>query len=164
MLLVAGAVLASAAPAITHADACMAARVDVADWPIVRSPRVPGFTLRLPRAYVRTPDATSTASAAATWTIDGQRARVTLVHASRSAPPPSDPLATNTGTRCDERIGSATATIVTYSSAATTTTYVVHARIRWPDGEEIVVHAESTDRPRVDELIAAVRSVRRAGA
>jgi hypothetical protein len=45
-----------------------------------------------------------------------------------------------------------------------TNTFVVHARIRWPDGETLDVQADATDRSRLEQLLAAVRTIRRTGA
>jgi hypothetical protein len=160
--LCAGLALAAASPSVARADGCTPARVDVADWPIVRSARVPGFTLRLPRSYVRSTDTTSAPGATATW-ADGARARFTLVHRATAATvPPAD--AAGGATRCDERIGSATATIVSSAAGASAAAFAVHAHLRWPDGEEVDVHGIAADRSQLDQLLAAVRTVRRTGA
>jgi hypothetical protein len=65
-------------------------------------------------------------------------------------------------TTCEDRVGSATATIVAYGEG--TNAFVLHARIRWPDGEMLDVRADATDRPHLEQLLAAVRTIRRAGA
>jgi hypothetical protein len=144
-------------------DACPASTVDIADWPIVRSPRVPGFTLRLPRTFTRdSARSTSDSAPAAHWS-DAARGRLTLSHRADNdaSPIPS----ANDGAkyvRCETRVGSATATIVSYDVG--TSTYVLHAEIRWPDGEALDVHASAADRAHLAQLLAAVRTIRRAGA
>jgi hypothetical protein len=154
--------LALASPA--RADGCPASSVDVADWPIVRSARVPGFTLRLPRSFTRDSATTAVDSTPiARWT-DAARGRFTLSHHAAGATAALEHGMGERGsaTRCEVRVGSATATIVSYGEGANA--YVVHARIRWPDGEAIDVRADATDREHLDLLLAAVRTVRRAGA
>ena len=91
-------------------------------------------------------------------------------HASRCriAPPPpwAAPLPASGGrtnyTICEDRIGAATATIVAFGEG--TNAFVIHARIRWPDGESLDVRADATDRAYLEQLLAAVRTIRRAGA
>lgn len=152
--------LALASPARGHG--CPASRVDVADWPIVRSPRVPGFTLRLPRTFTRDSAATAGDSApSAAWS--DARARFTLTRQSATAATPEPGAEGRTNyVRCEDRVGSAMATIVSYAQGATA--YVVHARIRWPDGESVAVRADAADRTTLEQLLAAVRTLRRAGA
>ena len=161
--LCAGLAIAVALPIAARADGCTAARVDVADWPIVRSARVPGFTLRLPRSYVRTADTTNATGATATWS-DGGRARFTLVHLGGSASAATDAEPGHAVVRCEERIGSATAHIMSFPPVPDTTPIVVRATIRWPDGETVEIRAMSAERSDLDRLIAAVRTVRRTGA
>jgi len=55
-------------------------------------------------------------------------------------------------------------TLVDACAAAGVTTFVVHARIRWPDGEELDVRGDAPDRERLAQLLTAVRTIRRAGA
>jgi hypothetical protein len=157
--------LALAVPASSRADGCAAARVDVTAWPIVRSASLPGFTLRLPRAYVRDAAVAPKDSApSARWSV-AARARFAMSH--RAAGTAPSPLPASDGrvayTRCEERVGAATAVIVS-SGGASPSTYVVLARIRWPDGEELDVRADAADREHLDQLLAAVRTIRRAGA
>jgi len=151
-------------PAAARADACPASTVDIADWPIVRSARVPGFTLRLPRAFARdtTPIATDS-TPSARWR-DAARGRFTMSHLTSTAIPASLPASENSPTsmRCETRVGAATATIVAFGDGPST--YVVHARIRWPDGELLDVHADAADREHLEQLLAAVRTIRRTGA
>jgi hypothetical protein len=160
--LLGGIALTLALPSFAHADGCPASRVDVADWPIVRSPRVPGFTLRLPRTFTRDSAATSGDSTPrARWT--DARARLTLSRQAGAAATSVPGAEGRTGyARCEDRVGSATATIVSYGEGPDA--YVIHARICWPDGESIDVHADAADRVHLDQLLAAVRTVRRAGA
>ena len=66
--------------------------------------------------------------------------------------------------RCEARVGAATATIVSYAEGASTSAFVVDARIQWPDGEELHLRADATDREHLALLLAAVRTIRRAGA
>ena len=40
----------------------------------------------------------------------------------------------------------------------------LQARLRWPDGEEILVVGDAADRERFAELLAAVRTIRRTSA
>ncbi|HKH90665.1 MAG TPA: hypothetical protein VKA54_02615 [Gemmatimonadaceae bacterium] len=160
---IAAAALSLAALSSAGADPCVASRVDVADWPIVRSARVPGFTLRLPRSFTR--DSATTDAPTARWS-DASRARFEIAHRATEAkltPFPS-PDGRAAYARCEDRVGSATAIIISYGEGSAADTYVVHARIRWPDGEALEVHADAPDRSRLDELLAAVRTVRRAGA
>jgi len=42
--------------------------------------------------------------------------------------------------------------------------FVVRARIRWPDGEELDVRGDAPDRERLAQLLTAVRTIRRSGA
>ncbi|HEU4722978.1 MAG TPA: hypothetical protein VFS59_16575 [Gemmatimonadaceae bacterium] len=164
-LAVVACALALAVPASSRADGCTAARVDVTGWPIVRSASLPGFTLRLPRAYVRDAVGAPRDSApSARWSA-AARARFTMSHraagAGASALPASDGRVAYT--RCEERVGVATAVILS-SGGTSPGTYVVLARIRWPDGEELDVRADAADREHLDQLLAAVRTIRRAGA
>jgi hypothetical protein len=162
--LLASAVLAVASSSYARADGCPASTVDIAEWPIVRSPRVPGFTLRLPRTFTRdsAPGARDSAPSAR-WS-DAARGRLTLSHLTTSATPASFPAAdgATSPTRCETRVGAATATILAYGDGPTA--YVVHARIRWPDGEAVEVRADAANRAHLELLIAAVRTIRRAGA
>ena len=161
----AGAVLALALPASSRADDCAAPRLDVADWPLVRSASVPGFTLRLPRAFVRDTAAAPGSSALGARWSDASRANFALSH--RGAGASASPLPAAEGraayTRCEERVGSASAVIVSYDEASPNR-FVVLARIRWPDGEELDVRAAAADRDQLRQVLAAVRTIRRAGA
>ena len=161
--LLTGVVLALASSS-ARADGCPASTVDVADWAVVRSARVPGFTLRLPHSFTR--DTTASARdlpSSARWS-DAARGRFAMSHlgASATTPAPLSSVDSATSTRCDTSIGTATATIATYADGPSA--YVVHARIRWPDGEAVEVHANAASRAHVELLIAAVRTIRRAGA
>jgi len=162
--------VAQAHPAATQS--CAAARLDVADWALVRSADVPGFTLRLPRGFSR--DSTAPAGVALTtsravWWADATRGRLGLV---RSTPDSSAraELASASGRsgylRCEERVGSAVAVIVHYDVAQGNRNgpFVVRARIRWPDGEELDVRGDAPDRARLAQLLTAVRTIRRSGA
>ena len=116
----AGMLLAAAASPIAG-QSCAAARLDVADWALVRSADVPGFTLRLPRAFTR--DSTVQASALPTsrtaWWADATRGRLGLIRVAHdslraelvSAGGRSGYL------RCEEQVGSAVAVIVHYAVA-----------------------------------------------
>jgi hypothetical protein len=161
----AAAALTLAALSSAGAEPCVAPRVDVADWPIVRSSRVPGFTLRLPRSFIRE-SASDSAQRAARWS-DASRARFEIAHRTTNDAE-STPLPSADGraayARCEDRVGSATAIIISYGEGSTANAYVVHARIQWPDGEALEVRADAPDRARLDDLLAAVRTVRRAGA
>ena len=162
-LLVCGA-LALAVPSSARANECPASKVDIADWALVRSAKMPGFSLRLPRTFTRDTASTTGGSApSARWT-DPARARLTMAH--RAATAAATPLPASGGrtmyTTCEDRVGTATATIVAYAEG--TNTFVVHARIRWPDGETLDVRADATDRSRLEQLLAAVRTIRRTGA
>ena len=157
----AGLVLAAAS---ARADGCPASTVDIGNWALVRSARVPGFTFRLPRTFTRDSASQSDGSAPTAHWSDAARARFTLSHRTGSVPPA--PLPGSEGrasyTRCDDRVGTATATIVAYGDG--TDSFVVHANIRWPDGEALDVHANAADRAHLEQLLAAVRTIRRAGA
>ena len=160
---IAAAALTLAAHSSASADPCVAPRVDVADWPIMRSSRVPGFTFRLPRRFTR--DSATEGTPSARWS-DASRARFEIAH--RTGDTASTPLPSPDGraayARCEDRVGSATAIIISYGEGSAAGASVVHARIRWPDGESLEVRADAPDRARLDELLAAVRTVRRAGA
>ena len=160
---IAAAALTVVALSTASADPCVAPRVDVADWPILRSPRVPGFTLRLPRSFTR--EAGTDAAPSARWS-DATRARFEIAH--RTTDGTTTPLPSPDGrpayARCEDRVGRASAIIISYGEGTTGGAYVVRARIQWPDGEALDVHAAAPDRARLDEVLAAVRTVRRAGA
>ena len=162
--LLGGAALLLVAPSVLRAGSCAAPRVDLADWPIVRSSSMPGFSLRLPRAFTRDV-AAKDSTASARWS-DAMRGRFVMSHlgatASVSALPTADGRPTYA--RCEERVGSASAIIVSVGEGTSGTPYVVHARIRWPDGEELDVRADATDREHFEQLLAAVRTIRRVGA
>jgi len=160
---IAAAALSFAGLSTARADPCIVPRVDVADWAMVRSARVPGFTLRLPRTFTR--EAGTGDAPSARWS-DSSRARFEIAHRTSDAtltPLPS-PDGRTAYARCEDRVGSATAIIISYGDGSTASAYVVHARIQWPDGEALDVRADATDRAQLDQLIAAVRTVRRAGA
>jgi hypothetical protein len=162
--LLASAVLAVASSSYARTDGCPASTVDIADWPVVRSPRVPGFTLRLPRTFTRdSVQGTRDLAPNARWS-DAARGRFTMSHLTTSATPASFPAAdgATSPTRCETRVGAATATILAYADGPTA--YIVHAQIRWPDGEAVEVRADAANRAHLDLLIAAVRTIRRAGA
>jgi hypothetical protein len=154
-------------------QSCASPRLDVATWALVRSANVPGFTLRLPRAFAR--DSAAPVGVALTklpmaWWTDASRGRVGLMRSARDSTSGSV-LASASGRsgylRCEERVGSAVAIIVHYDTTATGSTegpFVVHARIRWPDGEELDVRGDAPDRERLAQLLTAVRTIRRAGA
>lgn len=162
LLAIAGLTLA--APPSAWADGCPPSRVDIANWAIVRSARVPGFTLRLPRSFARDSTTAAVDSAPTARWIDTARGRFAMSHRSVATPPPAlpEPAGLTSLARCEDRVGTATATIVTYGDGKSA--YVVHARIRWPDGEALDVRANAADRANLDQLVAAVRTIRRAGA
>ena len=165
-----GVLLGVVAPAV-GGQSC-AARLDVADWALVRSADVPGFTLRLPRAFTRDsaarPSATLTSSRTAWW-ADATRGRLGLIRSAHD-PAAQAELASAGGRsgylRCEERVGSAVAVIVHYDGAqgGRNGPFVVRARIRWPDGEELDIRGDAPDRERLAQLLTAVRTIRRAGA
>jgi hypothetical protein len=154
-------------------QSCAAARLDVADWALVRSANMPGFTLRLPRAFTR--DSTAAASAAlakspTAWWADATRGRLGLIHSAHDTSARVE-LASAGGRsgylRCEERVGSAVAVIVHYDAGAKGSQngpFVVRASIRWPDGEELDIRGDAPDRERLAQLLTAVRTIRRSGA
>ena len=156
--LLAGLLLALVQPSSARADGCPATVIDVADWPVVRSPRLPGFTLRLPRTFARD-------AAAAHWTA-ASRARLTIAQRAPGATAPAVAPAAGRAdyARCEARVGAATATIVSYAGDASASGFVVDARIQWPDGEELHLRGDAPDREHLALLLAAVRTIRRAGA
>jgi hypothetical protein len=161
--LIAGVGLVLASSTSVRADGCPTSTVDIADWPVVRSARVPGFTFRLPRSFTRDSAVTAREAAPSARWSDGARARFALSHPSTGAAPAQLPSAEGaTSSRCDTSVGAATATIVTYADGATA--YIVQAHIRWPDGEAVEVRADAPSRAHVELLIAALRTIRRAGA
>ena len=162
--LLVGVALALASSSSARADGCPASTVDVADWAVVRSARVPGFTLRLPRSFTRDTTASSRELQSSARWRDAARGRFAMSHlgATATTPAPLPNVDGATATRCDTSIGAATATIVSYADGPSA--YVVHAQIRWPDGEAVEVHANAVGRAHVELLIAAVRTIRRAGA
>jgi len=166
-----GALLVVAAsPA--RGQGCAVARLDVADWALVRSADVPGFTLRLPRAFTRDSTAPSNAARATSrtaWWADATRGRLGIRSAHDSSAHAE--LAAAGGRsgylRCEERVGSAVAVIVHYEAGAQGNQngpFVVRARIRWADGEELDVRGDAPDRERLAQLLTAVRTIRRSGA
>jgi hypothetical protein len=162
LLVSAGLALASSSTA--GAGECPAPKVDVAGWALVRAAKMPGFTLRLPRTFTRdTASSTVEPAPSARWSA-AARARLTMSH--RTAAAAATPLPASGGRTmysiCEDRVGAATATIVAYGEGAST--FVVHARIRWPDGETLDVRADATDRAHFEQLLAAVRTIRRVGA
>jgi hypothetical protein len=162
-----------AATSRVSGQSCAAAHLDVADWALVRSANVPGFTLRLPRAFTR--DSTAPAGAALTksptaWWADATRGRLGLIRSAHDSSGRAE-LASAGGRsgylRCEERVGSAVAIIVHYEAVAQGSQngpFVVRARIRWPDGEELDVRGDAPDRERLAQLLTAVRTIRRSGA
>ena len=162
--LLAGAVLVLASASSARADECPASTVDIANWPIVRSAKVPGFTLRLPRSFTRdSAFGSRDATPSAHWS-DTAGARFTMSHRNTDAMPASLPPTEGTtpATRCETRVGAATATIVAYGAGPSR--YVVHAQVRWPDGESVDVRADAANPTHLEQLLAAVRTIRRAGA
>jgi hypothetical protein len=165
--------LASRAPmhsAFRASDACATSATDISSWPIVRSPRVPGLTLRLPRAFERDADpaaaaGSTTSTASARWT---HAANGRLVIARGATPPgmmPPPSAGAPAYSRCEERVGSAVAVIESYDRLQSgESAFHVRARFRWPDGEELVVFGDASDRVRFSELLAAVRTIRRTSA
>jgi hypothetical protein len=162
--LIASVGLTLAPSSSARASECPAPKVDIANWAIVRSARVPGFTLRLPRTFTRDSTPIGVDSAPSARWIDAARGRFIMSHSTAAATamplPASEGRATYT--RCEDRVGTAVATIVAYGEG--TNAFVVHAHIRWPDGEALDVRADATDRAHLDQLLAAVRTIRRAGA
>jgi hypothetical protein len=166
-----GALLVVAAsPA--RGQGCAVARLDVADWALVRSADVPGFTLRLPRAFTRDstpPSNAARATSRTAWWADATRGRLGIRSAHDSSAHAE--LASAGGRsgylRCEERVGSAVAVIVHYEAGAQGNQngpFVVRARIRWADGEELDVRGDAPDRERLAQLLTAVRTIRRSGA
>ena len=155
--------LALAAPSSSRAE-CPASKVDVADWALVRSAKMPGFTLRLPRTFARDSASTTGGSAPGARWSNGGRARLAMSHGATTAAPTRLPASGGRTmyTICEDRVGTATATVVAYAEA--TNAFVVHASLRWPDGETLDVRADATDRVHLEQLLAAVRTIRRAGA
>lgn len=160
------ATLALGAPSSARANECPPAKVDISDWALVRSAKLPGFSLRLPRTFARDSASTTGGSAPSARWIDPARARLSMSHRSATAAAAATPLPTSTGramyTVCEDRVGSAMATIVAYGEG--TNAFVILARIRWADGEALDVRADATDHAQVELLLAAVRTIRRAGA
>jgi hypothetical protein len=171
-VLLVGVLLVGAA-STAAGQSCAAARLDVADWALVRSADVPGFTLRLPRAFTR--DSTTSSSATLTtsraaWWADATRGRLGLLRTAHDSSARAE-LASAGGRsgylRCEERVGSAVAVIVHYEAVAQGNQngpFVVRARIRWPDGEELDVRGDAPDREHLAQLLTAVRTIRRSGA
>ena len=157
--LLAGALLALVPSSSARADGCPTT-IDVADWPVVRSPRLPGFTLRLPRTFTR-----DAAAGGAQWTA-ASRARLTIAQRAPSAPSLAIPSADGRSAyaRCEARVGAATATIVSYADGTAASAFVMDARIHWPDGEELHRRADAADREHLAQLLTAVQTIRRAGA
>jgi hypothetical protein len=162
--LLTGVALAVASSSSARVDGCPASTVEVADWAIVRSARVPGFTLRLPRSFTRDTTASSRELPPSARWSDAARGRFAMSHLAPTAttPTPLPGADVSSSTRCDTSVGAATATIVTYADGPSA--YIVHAQLRWPDGEAVEVHANAASRAHVELLIAAVRTIRRAGA
>lgn len=162
--LIVSAGLALASSSTSRANQCPAPKVDIADWALVRSAKMPGFTLRLPRTFTRDTAKTMVEPAPSARWSNAARARLMMSH--RAATAAAAPLPASGGrtsyTICEDRIGAATATIVAYGEG--TNAFVIHARIRWPDGETLDVRADATDRAYLEQLLAAVRTIRRAGA
>ena len=158
--LLAGALLALAPSSSARADDGCPTAIDVADWPVVRSPRLPGFTLRLPRTFTR-----DAAAGGARWTA-ASRARLTIAQRAPSAPSPVIPSADGRSAyaRCEARVGAATATIVSWADGGAAGAFALDARIHWPDGEELHLRADAADREHLVQLLTAVRTIRRAGA
>ena len=169
-LALAGVLLAASASAA--AGQSCATRLDVADWALVRSADVPGFTLRLPRAFTRESTAAANVPrmpSRTAWWADATRGRVGLVRSAHDTTARAE-LASAGGRsgylRCEERVGSAVAVIVHYDVAQGSRNgpFVVRARIRWPDGEALDVRGDAPDRERLAQLLTAVRTIRRSGA
>ena len=166
--LVGALLVATASPA--DGQTCAAARLDVADWALVRSANVPGFTLRLPRAFARdsaAPSGVTLTKSPTAWWTDASRGRLGLIrsaHDSSSRAALASAGGRSGYLRCEERVGSAVAVIVHYEAVAQGSAdgpFVVHARIRWPDGEELDVRGDAPDRERLAQLLTAVRTIRR---
>jgi hypothetical protein len=164
-------VLLGAVASAAAGQSC-AARLDVADWALVRSADVPGFTLRLPRAFTRdsaTRASTRLTSSRTAWWADATRGRLGLVRSAHDSAAHAE-LASAGGRsgylRCEERVGSAVAVIVHYDGVQGSQSgpFVVRARIRWPDGEELDIRGDAPDRDRLAQLLTAVRTIRRSGA
>jgi hypothetical protein len=165
------AALLGAVASTAEGQSC-AARLDVANWALVRSADVPGFTLRLPRAFARD-SATATSptltKSRTAWWADATRGRLGLIRSAHDSSAPAD-LASAGGRsgylRCEERVGSAVAVIVHYDGVQGNRSgpFVVRARIRWPDGEELDIRGDAPDREGLAQLLTAVRTIRRSGA
>ena len=162
--LLVGVTLALASSSTSWASECPAPKIDIGNWALVRSAKMPGFTLRLPRTFTRDTASSPVEPAPSARWSDPARTRLTMSH--RAATAAATPLPASGGrtmyTICEDRVGTATATIVAYGEGASA--FVVHARIRWPDGEVLDVRADATDRAHFEQILAAVRTIRRAGA
>jgi hypothetical protein len=164
-------VLLGAVSSTTAGQSC-AARLDVADWALVRSADVPGFTLRLPRAFTRdsaTRASTTLARSRTAWWADATRGRLGLTRSAHDSVERAElaPAGGRSGyLRCEERVGSAVAVIVHYDGVQGSQSgpFVVRARVRWPDGEELDIRGDAPDRERLAQLLTAVRTIRRSGA
>ena len=139
----------------------------------MRSADLPGFTLRLPRAFTR--ESAGAANIALTrsrtaWWADATRGRLGLIRAPHDSSARAELASAGSRSgylRCEERVGSAVAVIVHYDAVAQGSRngpFVVRAHIRWPDGEELDVRGDAPDRERLAQLLTAVRTIRRAGA
>ncbi|HEX7978881.1 MAG TPA: hypothetical protein VF461_09785 [Gemmatimonadaceae bacterium] len=165
-------VLLVAAASSASSQSCAAARLDIADWALGRSTNEPGFTLRLPRAFTRdstAPASVTLAKSPTAWWVDATRGRLGLIRSAHDSSSRAE-LASAGGRsgylRCEERVGSAVAVIVHYGVAQGSQNgpFVVRARIRWPDGEELDIRGDAPDRERLAQLLTAVRTIRRSGA
>jgi hypothetical protein len=174
-LVLASVLLVATASSVAAQTTCASARLDVADWALVRSANVPGFTLRLPRAFARdstAPTGLTLSKSPTAWWTDASRGRLGLIRAVRdssSRTALASPAGRSGYLRCEERVGSAVAIIEHYAAAgegkgSSDGPFIVHARIRWPDGEELDVRGDAPDRERLAQLLTAVRTIRRSGA
>lgn len=156
----------SSGPAEQGPVVCAMPRVAIDAWSLTRAT---GLTLRVPPGFVRdAPKAQLPAEASTSSWSHASRTRLVLRRVSHGDAPAA-PLPSADGradySRCEERAGSGNAVIVSFSSPATQgAPFQVEARIRWPDGEEVEVRGSAGDRRSFEELLAAVRTVRRAGA
>jgi hypothetical protein len=159
------------ATSVTNAQGvCTPPRAAVDSWSLTRAT---GLTLRVPPGFRRGASAGGAAASLTAHWADSARSQLTI---RRVAPTEGAlaPLPSAEGRveyrRCEERAGSATAVIVSFQrppeppGAPQATPFHVHARFHWPDGEIVEATGWALDRARFEELLAAVRTVRRSAA
>ena len=165
--------LAATHRADASAASCLHPNVSTSAWRTVHSPRLPTFSVRIPPDFARDAGEDSypePQSPGSRW-ADSAHAQL-VVHLVQGGRRLLGSLPTASGrpeySRCVERIGAATAVIVSYNRTDDVghTAYVgpfqVHAQLHWPDGSEVNVYGMADTRRRFLELLAAVRTIRRA--